>query len=366
MTLYYYIARKFFYNVARVQLAMLAMLILIVTTDVMRFLSERGVETKFYIQLIFVSLPESISTIFPLVVLLGSMFTFLGMSRSSELVIVRASGVSALKMLLAPTIVTILIGLFFVAAWNPILSATIRKNADIRAEITGKGGSQMSISREGLWLRQTGDNSNFIIQARNSSRNGDILYGVRFHEFSAEGDIIRRIETSRAELQPGFWVLFNATQWRFLDKNLFETADIRPYSEIEIPTDLTSDRILSSFAAPKTISVWNLPAFIDQLNASGFSAVRHEVFLQSQYSTPLMLVAMMLIGAAFSLRHIRFGSVGVMALLAILSGFLLFAIKNVAESLGQAQEVPILLATWAPLLAAALFALAFVLHLEDG
>ncbi len=366
MTLYYYIARKFFYNVARVQIAMFAMLLLIVTTDVMRFLSERGVEPKVYIQLILVTLPEAVSTVFPLVILLGSMFTFLGMSRSSELVIVRASGVSALKMLLSPTIMTVLIGLIMISAWNPILAATIRKTADIRAEYTGKGGNQMSISREGLWLRQTGENSNFIIQARNSSRSGDILYGVRFHEFSTEGNVVRRIEASRAELQPGAWKLFNATQWRFLDKNLFETADIRPYPEIVIPTDLTSDRILSSFAAPRTISVWNLPAFIEQLNASGFSAVRHEVFLQSQYATPLMLVAMMLIGAAFSLRHIRFGSVGVMALLAILSGFLLFAIKNVAESLGQAQEVPILLATWAPPLAAALFALAFVLHLEDG
>ena len=75
---------------------------------------------------------------------------------------------------------------------------------------------------------------------------------------------------------------------------------------------------------------------------------------------------MMLIGAAFSLRHARFGHAGVMAIMAILTGFLLFAIKSVAESLGQAQEVPILLATWASPLAAALFALAFVLHLEDG
>jgi lipopolysaccharide export system permease protein len=366
MTLYYYIARKFFYNVVRVQIALFALLLLIVAAEVMQFFAERGVDAKVHIQLILVTLPASLSNTFPLVVLLGSMFTFLGMSRSSELVIVRASGISALKMLLAPTVVTIMIGLITITAWNPILAATIRKTNEIRAAYTGQGGNQLSISRDGLWLRQTGENSNFIIHARNSSRNGDILYGVRFHEFSTDGELVRRIEATRAELQPGAWKLSRATQWRFLDKNLFETADIRPYSEITLPTDLTSDRILSSFAAPNTISVWNLPAFIEQLNASGFSAVRHEVFLQSQYATPLMLVAMMLIGAAFSLRHARFGHAGVMALLAVLSGFLLFSIKSVAESLGQAQEVSILLATWAPPMAAALFALAFVLHLEDG
>lgn len=366
MTLYFYIARKFLYNLIRVQVALFALLLLFVATDVMRFFSELGVDTKVYIQLISVTLPESLSTTFPLVVLLGSMFTFLGMSRSSELVIVRASGVSALKMLLAPTVVTIMIGLITIAAWNPILAATIRKTIEIRAEYTGQGSNQLSISRDGLWLRQTGENSNFIIHAQNSSSNGDILYGVQFHEFSTEGDLVRRIEATRAALQPGAWKLSKATQWRFLDRNLFEVSDIRPYSEIILPTDLTSDRILSSFAGPKTISIWNLPAFIEQLNASGFSSVPHEVFLQSQYANPMMLVAMMLIGAAFSLRHARFGHAGVMALVAVLSGFLLFSLKSVAESLGQAQEVPIMLSTWAPPMAATFLALAFVLHLEDG
>lgn len=197
MTLFTYIAKRFLINVLRVQLALLSLLLLIVATDVMRFLSERGVDAKVYVELILVTVPESMSITFPLVVLLGSMFTFLGMSRSSELVIVRASGVSALKMLLAPIVVTLLLGVIGIAAFNPILAATIRKTDEIHAEYTGQGSSQLSISQEGLWLRQTDENSNFIIHARISSRRGDVLYGVRFHEFSTEGDLIRRIEATR-------------------------------------------------------------------------------------------------------------------------------------------------------------------------
>ena len=366
MTLYFYIARRFLVNLLRVQAGLAALILLIVSTDVMRFLSERGVGAMGYVELILVTSPELLSITFPLVVLLGSMFTFLGLSRSSELIIVRASGVSALKMLLAPITVSIILGLIGVGIVNPIIAATIRKTAEIHERHTGKAGNQMSVSRDGLWLRQSGDNSNFVIQARSSSGNGDLLFGVRFHEFSNDGTLVRRIEATRAELQPGAWRLINATQWQFLDKRLFETSDIRRFDEINLPTDLTIERILNSFAAPNTISVWRIPAFITQLKASGFSAVRHQVFLQAQISSPLLLVAMMLIGAAFSLRHARIGNAGVMALMSLLSGFLLFAIKNVAESLGQAQEVPIVLATWAPSAAAALFALAFVLHLEDG
>lgn len=150
MTLFIYIAKNFLFNVLKVQAALLSLLLLIVTADVMRFFSERGVDAQDYIQLILVTVPASMSLTFPLVVLLGSMFTFLGMSRSSELVIVRASGVSALKMLLAPILITVLLGVIGVAVLNPILAATIRKTSDIRAEFTGQGGSQLSISREGL------------------------------------------------------------------------------------------------------------------------------------------------------------------------------------------------------------------------
>ena len=83
-------------------------------------------------------------------------------------------------------------------------------------------------------------------------------------------------------------------------------------------------------------------------------------------TAPVVFVAMVLIGAAFSMRHARFGGLGVMALGCVMAGFGYFFLSDIAQALGASGAVPVLLAAWAPPLSAVLFALGLLLHLEDG
>ena len=83
-------------------------------------------------------------------------------------------------------------------------------------------------------------------------------------------------------------------------------------------------------------------------------------------SAPVVFMAMVLIGAAFSMRHARFGGLGIMALGCVISGFGFFFLSDIASALGASGAVPVLLAAWAPPLSAVLFALGLLLHLEDG
>ena len=366
MTLWFYIVRRFLMNVLKVEVAVFFLILLVNATEELRFLSGKDATSQTALWLVAASLPKLMMTTFPLVVLLGSLFTFIGLARSSELVVMRASGVSALRILIVPAITAVILGIIAVTIFNPIVAATIRKNTEIRESFSSGGRSQLSVSREGIWLRQANPNGHMIIQARASSGQGVVLFNVRFHEFSQDSVLTRRIEAQRAHLNDGEWQLFQATQWRFLDRNLDETTDVRPFDELSLPTDLTPEDILESFDAPEKISVWNTPSFIRQLEASGFTAVSHKIYLQSQLALPLLLVAMVMVGSVFALRPSRFGNTGLMVLLAIMSGFLTYTVTNIAISLGEAQQIPINLAAWAPAVAMLLLALTAVLHLEDG
>ena len=99
---------------------------------------------------------------------------------------------------------------------------------------------------------------------------------------------------------------------------------------------------------------------------AGFSTKRHEVWLQSELSRPLFLMAMVLVAAAFTMRHTRFGGTGVAVLVSILLGFGLYFIRNFAQVLGENGQLPILLAAWAPPVASVLLAFGLLLHTEDG
>ena len=85
-----------------------------------------------------------------------------------------------------------------------------------------------------------------------------------------------------------------------------------------------------------------------------------------ELALPLMLAAMVLVGAGFTMRHTRFGKTGMMVLFALLAGFALFFLRNFAQVLGNNGQIPVLLAAWSPPVAATLLSLGFLLHLEDG
>ncbi len=366
MTLTLYIVRRFLSNLLRVQIGLFILILLINATEQLRIFQSYEMSLSTMVWLVLMTIPEVLFKTFPLVIMLTSLFTFMGLSRSSELVIVRASGVSILKILTGPILASVLMGVLMVAFFNPIVAATIRKADDIRASFLNKPTSQLSVSEDGIWLRQANETSQFVIHAATSNSDGTILYRVGFHEFTPDNVLIRRIEAARAQLLDGEWKLSRAKQWRFLDRNLQETSDIGQFDDLRIPTDLTSDKIIESFVSPERMSIWKIPAFVRQLDQSGFSTVRHRLFFQAQLSVPLMLAGMVMLGAVFAVRPSRFGQAGVLALVAVLSGFVLFALKNVAESLGEAQEVPVMMAAWAPPVAILLMTLAMILHFEDG
>jgi hypothetical protein len=85
------------------------------------------------------------------------------------------------------------------------------------------------------------------------------------------------------------------------------------------------------------------PAYIGGLETAGFSARSYRLWLQMELAQPLLLTAMVLVAAGFTMRHARFGRTGTMVLYAILAGFSLFFLRNFAQALGERGRSPSLL-----------------------
>jgi lipopolysaccharide export system permease protein len=85
-----------------------------------------------------------------------------------------------------------------------------------------------------------------------------------------------------------------------------------------------------------------------------------------ELALPLFLAGMVMVGAAFTMRHTRFGRTGAMVLLSLLMGFGVYFVRNFAQILGEDGQIPVALAAWAPPAATILMSLGLLLHLEDG
>ena len=367
MKLDFYFARRFLQSFLLIGAVFLTLIMLVDMIEQIRRFEGLPVSFAQMLQLTVLSAPAAISEILPLLMILATIILFVGLARSSELVVTRATGRSGLRALAAPVAMAALIGGLAVSTLNPIVAATSNRAQELSDTYRNGGPSVLSLSSEGLWLRQGGSFGQSVIHASGYSGgvNDITLFDVSFLSYAAGGGPVRQIIAERAHLEGDVWVLTNAKVWP-LAAGLNPEKNAKLHDELKVPTTLTQDRIRDSLGRPVGVSVYNLPETIRELGAAGFSTKRYEVWYQVELARPLFLMAMVLVGAAFTMRHVRFGGTGIAVLAAVLLGFSLYFIRNFAQILGENGQLPIIMAAWAPPIASLLLSLGLLLHAEDG
>ncbi|GBQ17185.1 transporter YjgP/YjgQ [Tanticharoenia sakaeratensis NBRC 103193] len=366
VTLSIYIARQFTFSVLAMIAAFTGMVSLFDTIDLLRRVATRpNVPTSLVMEIAGLHVPYYMIMILPFGVLIGGIVCFWRLTRTSELIVARAAGISAWQFLAAPLACALLIGGVTTAAISPLSSSMYRQAETLDEIYLRTGGGPLTLNGGALWLRQV-DHSLVphgvaILHASNVHMDGGVLQlgGVSVYRLDDHDDLLVRIEAPHGHLGHHEWVLDAASTIR---------PDHLPVTvgDITLPTDLTVDRVQESFASPDTLSVWMLPGFISLLDRSGFSSIRHRLHFQSLLALPILAGTMALVSAGFSMRPTRRGGVARMIGSGVSAGFLLFMVSKIAEQFGDSGALPPILAAWAPTGAGLCLAVALLLHLEDG
>ena len=358
-TLTGYIARQFTIWYLGFLFGLLGVIVLAATVDLLDRLATKDASLAVVVEMVLLKLPFLSQEVMPFTVLFAGLACFWRLTRSNELVVTRAAGISVWQALLPVLGVSLIVGSITVAVLNPIASVLLSRFEQLEAKFIHNQASTLAVSRQGLWLRQADKGGQSVIHATRITHESMTLHNVIVFHF-AEGDrFIGRVDAERAVLRPGYWQLSNAWKSRpGAREQFFET--------LEIPTELSREKILNSFAPPETISFWDLPDFIVLLEGAGFSATHHKLQFHRLLATPLLFVALVLLAASFSLRQQRRGQVGIVILGGVLTGFLLYFVSNIMFALGLSGGIPIVLSAWAPASVTLMLGIAVLLHLEDG
>ena len=365
-TLSLYIARQFSAAVLGMVAALSGLVSLFDFIELLRRAATKpGATFGLVLQIGALRLPYIMLQIMPFAILLGGILAFWRLTRSSELIVARAAGVSAWQFLSAPVAFAAMLGVFATAFISPLSSAMLARAEALDNTYLRTGGGPLALAGGQLWLRQSDrdlvPNGVAILNARTVSLRKNRLIGtdVVVFRLSPSDRELQRVEATDAELTPGAWLLHGART--MLPDHLPQSV-----GTMRLPTDLTVGRVQESFASPDTLSVWALPGFIRLLDRSGFSSVRHRLHFQSLLALPLLAATMSLVSAGFSMRTTRRGGVAQMIGSGVAAGFLLFVVSKVTEEFGQSGALPVALAAWAPAMAGLMLAVALLLHLEDG
>lgn len=355
-----YFGRHFVFWLCSVFMAVLAILELFDFVELLRRSSgKQAVTLQNVVEMTLLKLPHLIHEVLPFIILFAAMLSFWRLARTNELVIARAAGVSVWQFLLPALTIAMMVGVLQITTINHFSSILLSKFERMESKLLRYKKNDLTVSATGLWLRQGDQEGQEVIHARRVGQSGAEISEVTVFFLDSSGNFTGRVDAEHAILRNGHWELQNATtSW---PGGRTEHAAV-----YNLETDLTLEKILESFASPETMSFWNLPEFIENLELSGFNADRHRLHYYSLLAMPFLLCAMVLVAATFSLKSTRQGATGKMVLFGVTCGFLLYFMTSVVHALGLSASIPTVLAASMPAGVSLMLGITALLHLEDG
>lgn len=305
--------------------------------------------------------PQVIIQLLPFVFLFGTLAAFVGLNRRSELIAMRAAGVSAWRFVLPAAGAALMFGVITVAALGPLAASADGLFQRERTRLSSSAAG--AETNPTVWIREGDDTRQMVVRAQRQDRASARLLDVTFFIYTNDGKGMRtfseRIDADSATLSNGSWRLVNA-----VGAEIGQRA-VR-YATLDLPSSLADEEAFERFARPQATSFWSLPAQVERVEAAGFSSTAYRLRLQQLLATPLMFAAMSILAAAFSLRLMRLGDLARMTVAAVVLGFGFFFVNQAASAFGSAEVIPPWLAAWLPPLLTALAAFTLLFYTEDG
>ncbi len=295
-------------------------------------------------------MPGHFYELFPIAVLIGSIFAMARLAQSSEFTILRTGGLGpgrALGLLallgLAFGLVTFVVGDYV----GPYFDA---KAQQLRATLRGDAARGASSA----WLkdRRTAAPGELPAGERVDSINiGEVgpdgrLADVRIFEFGADGRLLARIAAARGQVEDGVWRLSDVRITRWVAEGQATLPPDEQRAELLWPTQLSPAVVGAAVAPLRSMSTANLYRYMSHLSDNEQAAQRQAIQFWKKALYPLACLVMVGLALPFAYLHARAGGVSVKVFGGILLGISFVLLNNVSTHLG-------LLRDWTPWIAAA-------------
>jgi lipopolysaccharide export system permease protein len=334
--------------------AMVALLQLVDLLDHMADILNRGLGVAGVFQYALLRLPAMVEQIAGIGMLIGAVFTFLQLARNSEVVAMRATGLSTFQIVLMALPVAALIAVFDLAVADQLTPRAQQALAEWWRSTTP---ASAVAQQRPQWFRAGGD----LILADSASLDGARLKNVRLYMRDRSKQLTERIVASGAEVTPQGWRLDNATITQLhADQAVTAKAPSTLWR-----TPLTAQDVAHLFSPSYSISAsaaWRSLQGVGAVNqAPGFYRTR----LWRVFAEPLGVIIMLLMAIPTSLATFRNGRTVPLVLYGLGGGLLYLVVDGLLTALGQTGALPPFVAAWTAPLLFGCAAVAVLLYAED-
>ena len=284
--------------------------------------------------------PQFVYYVIPIAALLSVLVTFGLLSRTSELTVMKACGISLYRTALSVVVLSLAFSAVLFALEQRLMASANRQAEMLDAQIRGRPPRTSTCSIAAGWSARDGAIYHYGIlrpAAQRDARPDDLharrgQVGARLADLRAAGRLPRRRMGRRAGLEAGF----NA-----------ESAEVDDHSPgARCPLE-TPEYFATEPADAEMMSCRELRRYIEELAPSGFNATPLEVELQRKLAFPFVTLVMTLLAVPFGVsagRHGALYGIGLGIVIALSYWILISAFV----AIGKAGLLPPVLAGWAP------------------
>ena len=345
--------RDIFASVAFVALAFLALFFFIDFVDELDGVGKRG-KTLWHVALVTVyELPGHFYELFPIAVLIGTIYALARLAQSSEFTILRTSGLGPGRALGMLATIGALFGALTFFVGDVVTPMSETQLARFRAQSNGG----LRVGGAGAWLKERrstpeGERS-YAINVGGSNAAG-LLDDVLIFEFDGNGRMLTRMGARKARVDvSGDWTLLDVvvTHWpnsgardapSRADPNLHEEHR----AELRWPSTLSAEVVAAAVLPLATMTTLELWRYTAHLSDQEQAAQRHEIRFWRKALYPLACLVMVALALPFAYLHARAGGISLKVFGGVMLGISFALLNNLAGHIGVLRD-------WTPWIAAA-------------
>ena len=337
-TLRRYLASEILAATGLVMLALLMLFAFFDLIDEMKDLGRGGYRMTDVVLHVLLSVPNHVYEVFPIAALIGTLFALAQLVSTTEYTVIRASGVSLLKLNTA----LVSVGLILAAltfAFGEFIGPPAEQLAQ-RLRSLAIAGIVAQEFRSGLWIK---DGRNFV-------NVGEVtpeveLRRVRIYEFDEEYRLrtLSLAETGRY-LQNRTWTLHGVVRTIFDDAR----TQVRTIPDLEWTSVLDPQLLSMLVVKPDKMSAWSLYSYTQHLKENRQKALRYEIALWTKGMYPVAVLIMMVLAVPFAYFQKRQGGVGARIFTGIMLGLAFYVLNRLFAALGLLYDWPAPVAAMSP------------------
>lgn len=342
-TLERYLARQIYGAVAFVLLGFLGLFAFFDLIHELGDLDKGAYHLRQVFEFVLLSVPGHAYELFPVVVLIGTLYVLAHLASNSEFTVMRGAGMSPLKAaaVLARIGIVFVVLTFALGEWIAPGAEEAAQQLKLRALSTLVGREM----RSGLWFK---DGRSFINVGQ--AREADSLQDLRIYQFDANDQLVlARAAAHAAYRGNGLWLLSGVAQTRFTSSG----PTVEHYAHTDWRSAVNPELLSVLLVSPDRMSLFGLYHYIRHLAGNHQKTERYEIALWKKLFYPLAALVMMALALPFAYMQARSGMVGVKVFLGIMLGVLFHMLNSLFSHIG-------LLRDWPPIAAAALPSAAFL------